>query len=130
MGRLPSRSAQGMDAARASAEDVSRGGMSRAFSLSVRSRRRRRGRVGATATPIADRDDGPLGRGVEGVRTFASSTTNSSAGAMKTSETTSSAAEARAETTVDDGSFLREGAVGERLAYALSPAVRSDRWKT
>ena len=57
-----------------------------------------------------DRDDAPWGRGVEGVRTFASSTTNSSAGAIKTSKTTSSAAEARAETTVDDGLNLSHGA--------------------
>ena len=71
-----------------------------------------------------DRDDGPSGRGVEGVRTFASSTTNSSAGAMKTSETTSSAAEARAETTVDDGLNLSQGARRNDSVHALSPAVR------
>ena len=70
-----------------------------------------------------DRDDAPGGRGVEGVRTFASSTTNSSAGAIKTSKTTSSAAEARAETTVDDGLNLRT-ARGETTRHALPPAVR------
>ena len=113
MGRLAFSSARrGWTLARASAEDVSRGVMSRAFSptCSVASTSAWT-RVGATATPIASIGTTvPRGRGVEGVRTFASSTTNSSAGAMKTSETTSSAAEARAETTVDDGLNLSQGA--------------------